>query len=110
MKVRETMKQELDRLMKELLSKIEIPTDSPYVTVNNVFDIATEQGQFDPKTYVYSEDHTVLYDLLVYSLGLTHIWAHYKEGNPKAPLTDLNRCLILYMRNMWGLDKVWQRG
>lgn len=108
MKVREIMKQELDSLIKELLPKIEIPKDRPYLTVNNVFDLAAEAKIFNPVDYIYTEDINQLYELLTYSLGLTHIWVQYKNANPNAPLTDLNLCLITFMRNMWGLDKVWE--
>lgn len=108
MKVREIMKQELDGLIKELLPKIEIPKDRPYLTVNNVFDLAAEAKIFNPADYVYTKETDQLYELLTYSLGLTHIWAQYKSANPNAPLTDLNQCLITFMRNMWGLDKVWE--
>lgn len=104
MKVRETLKIELDALMQDLIGKID--TNKPELTVNEVFELAEKNGAFSQKGYVYSNDTTMLYDLLVYSLGLCNIWANYKQDNPNAEITELNWCVIEFMKHMWGLDKV----
>ena len=67
MKVRETLKIELDALMQDLIGKID--TDKPELTVNEVFDLAEKCKAFDKNTYVYSNATDTLYDLLVYSMG-----------------------------------------
>ena len=104
MKVRETLKIELDALMQDLIGKID--TDKPELTVNEVFDLAEKCKAFDQNTYVYSNDTETLYDLLVYSLGLCNIWANYKKDKPDAQITEVNWCIIEFMKHMWGLDKI----
>lgn len=108
MKVKETLKTELDALMSDLIKKID--TDKPTLSVNEVFDLAEKSGAFSQSAYVYTNDPTVLYDMLVYSLGLCHIWARYKKTSPNAEITELNYCLIEFMKDMWGLDLVAKGG
>lgn len=106
MQVRETLKIELDAIIKDLIGKITVPDDVLELSVNEIFDLAEEQGCFSQKDYVYSEDEETLEDLLVFSLGLSKLWREHKKENPDAPRTDVNPLIIDFMKHMWGLEKV----
>ena len=106
MKVRETLKIEMDALIEDLVRKIDIPSDATELSVNEVFDLAEAQGCFNQKDYVYSNDEDTLVDLLVFSLGLSNLYTNYKKDNPDAVVHDVNFVIIDYMKHMWGLEKV----
>lgn len=102
MKVREELDKELNRLLKDIMKKTDIPQDA---SVNEIFELAEKKNVFDPKTYIYTEDTDYIYELLNFSLGLCHIWANYKKDNPNAQLLDINKCILQYMKDMWGLER-----
>ena len=106
MKVRETLKVELDAISKDLIGKIDVPDGVTELTVNEIFSLAEENGSFSKKDYVYSTDEETLLDLLVFSLGLSHLWRDYKKENPEATYQDVNPLIIDFMKNMWGLEKI----
>lgn len=105
MKVREELNKELNKILNDINKKIVL---APGLSVNEMLDEAVEQGVFDENAYVYTKDEPTLYEMLNYSLGLCHLWAEYKKNTPDAPLTDLNKCIIKYMRDMWGLERRFQ--
>lgn len=104
MKVKETLKAELDALMQDLVAKID--TTSPFLSVNEVFDLARAQGVFNPNKYIYSEDEATLLDMLTYSLGLSKLYEEYLKENPEAGIECVNGLIIEFMKRMWGLEKV----
>lgn len=104
MKVKETLKAELDALMQDLVAKID--TTSPSLSVNEVFDLARAQGVFNPNKYIYSEDEATLLDMLTYSLGLSKLYEEYLKENPEAGIECVNGLIIEFMKRMWGLEKI----
>lgn len=104
MKVKETLKAELDALMQDLVAKID--TTSPSLSVNEVFDLARVQGVFNPNKYIYSEDEATLLDMLTYSLGLSKLYEEYLKENPAAGIECVNGLIIEFMKRMWGLEKI----
>lgn len=106
MKVRETLKVEMDAIIKDLIGKIDIDGNTAELSVNEIFDLAEKNGAFSQKDYVYSEDEDTLVDMLVFSLGLSNLYANYKQENPAATTKEINYVIIEYMKHMWGLEKV----
>lgn len=102
MKVREELDKELNRLLKNIIKKMNIPQNA---TVNEIFELAEKNNVFNPQTYVYTEDTDYIYELLNFSLGLCHLWANYKKDNTNAQLSDINKCILQYMKDMWGLER-----
>ena len=106
MQVRETLKNEMDAIIKDLIGKIDVKEDVLELTVNEIFDLAEEQKCFNAKEYRYSEDEETLLNMLVFSIGLSKLWREYKEENPNATYIDVNYLIIKFMRHMWGLEKI----
>lgn len=106
MKVRDTLKVELDAIIKDLIGKIEVEDDTKEISINEVFKLAEECGAFNQKEYVYSNDEETLYDLLVFNLAMSNLWKNYIQEHEDAVYTDINYIIIEYMKHMWGLDKV----
>lgn len=106
MQVRETMKNELDAIIKDLIGKIDVPEGVYELSINEVFDLAEKNGSFNQKEYRYSEDEETLLDILVFSIGMSKLWKQYKEENPDATYIDVNYLIIDFMKHMWGLEKV----
>ena len=104
MKVKETLKAELDALMQDLVAKID--TTSPSLSVNEVFDLARAQGVFNPNKYIYSEDEATLLDMLTYSLGLSKLYEESLKENAAASIECVNGLIIEFMKRMWGLEKI----
>lgn len=106
MLVKETLKIELDNIIKDLIGKIDIKKSETELSINEILDRAEQNGSFSEKEYIYSEDDDTLTELLAFSLGLSKLWESHKKENPQAPYTDLNPIIITYMRHMWGLELV----
>lgn len=106
MVVRDTLKAEMDVLIKDLIGKIDVPKDQTSIRINDVFDLATKCGAFDQKAYVFSNDDDVLTDVLNFSLAISKLWRTHKQTNPEATYQDVNYLIIEYMKHMWGLDEV----
>lgn len=106
MQVKETLKNEMDAIIKDLIGKIDVKEDVLELTVNEIFDLAEKQKCFNAKEYRYSEDEETLLNMLVFSIGLSKLWREYKEENPNATYIDVNYLIIKFMRHMWGLEKI----
>lgn len=106
MQVRETMKNELDAIIKDLIGKIDVPEGVTELSVNEIFDLAEKNGSFSQKDYRYSEDEDTLVDILVFSVGMSKLWINYKKDNPEATHMEVNSLIIDYMKHMWGLEKI----
>ena len=103
MKVREIMETECLALAKRLKRELGLSED---IKIVDLFNKAIDEGKFSPDEYVYSDDPEVLYDMLVYSLGLSKLWTALKKEKPDANIICLNPILIKYMMNMYGLEVV----
>ncbi len=102
MEVKNTLKNELDTIIGDLIGKID--TDQTELSVNDILDLAIKQKAFNENAYVFSNNEDTLMEMLVFNLALSRLWANYKNEAPDADITELNQVLLTYMRHMWGLD------
>ena len=106
MQVRETLKNEMDAIIKDLIGKIDVKEDVLEITVNEIFDLAEEQKCFNAKEYRYSEDEETLLNMLVFSIGLSKLSREHKEEKYNATYIYVNYVTIKFLRHMWELEKI----
>ncbi len=104
MKVTEILKKEYEKLADDLRGKV-VYTE-PEIKFINLIKLAEEQGSFDRKQYVFSDDVDTIYDMLNFSIGLSSLWKNFREEHPKADIREVNEVIVQYLINMWGLEKI----
>lgn len=110
MKVKETIKTEQIKLTNDLIKKIDYSKEK--ILFKDLISLSIEQEIFDTETYVFSEDKEYLYDLLNFSVGLSKLWNNYieSESNKEIDYMKINKIIIEYMINMFGLEEITMKG
>lgn len=103
MPVRDILYEAMAKLLPTLCAQI---GEGETLSVNDVF----EKSGFDDNDFDIGYDANGLYDLLTFSMGLSKLWSEYKKTHPNAPIDRVNAVIPVYMRNMWGLEKVNANG
>lgn len=107
MQVSQILKKEQERLAEEFLNKLTIKSDT--ITFNDLLDRAIKNGLFNIDTYVFSNDEKYLYDLLNFSVGLSRLWTEYIARTNDSNYLSINKVIVTYMINMYGLEKIENR-